>query len=179
MGFIYACVMNAQDPEVHAVMVEPEFKKGYLDYGDDSLSFTFNYWARGGQLKVSVFNRTKSTMYVEWEDARFDHSRIVFGDDTRYSMRNAKHDEAVPSFTRSIERDIYPEKWFTSDYTMNFIEESTVRWSGGYKCDISIPIRFGSGSVKYYHFLIHVYCFNPVDCGCIKIGMKAKEVKNL
>lgn len=178
LGLTSTIVMSAQECKINAVMVEPEFKTGYLDFSDKSVSFTFFYSSYNGEIEVSVFNKTNERMYIEWENARYDNSRVVFGDDTGFSMRNAKQDEAVPAYKMSIERGIYPESWFTK-YNFIPIEKSRLTMFGGQFCNISIPIRFDSGQVKYYRFKIHVYCFNPVDCSGVKVGMKAKEVKKM
>ena len=175
----FAAGMFAQDGKVHKVMVEPVFQKDNLFYVTDSLEVNFYYFGSLGELNVQVKNKTKDRLYIEWENARFADSRIVFGDDSRLSMRNPKADEMVSSNSTSIHRRIIPERWVKSDYIINLIEESDIREEGGYECEIIIPIRYGEGKTVDYKFLIHIYYLNPVDCSGIEVGMKGKDVKKL
>ena len=46
-------------------------------------------------LKVEIENKAEERIYIEWENARFDNSKVVFDDDTRLSMKNEKANEVV------------------------------------------------------------------------------------
>lgn len=166
----------AQGGDIQALLVKP-IMSDELTFSTDSIEVKFFYWKTDGELRIKIQNKTKERIYIEWENARFDNSRIVFGSDSRLSMKNPKADELIHANSISHAKTIMPEGWVSSDYVITLIDESRVMKKGGHECDIILPVRFSSGEVIDYTFLIHIYHFNPVDCSDIKLGMKPKEVR--
>lgn len=170
--------LSAQDGRIHAIMLEPVFNQDMI-FDADSCTISFSYSESGGALYVKVFNKTKKRAYIEWENARIDNSRVVFGDDSRLTMGNAKADESIPSNSNSISRHILSESWVGSEYIINLIASNRVKERGGSELEVILPIRFGDTEPIDYKFRLSVYYYNPVDCSQITIGMKAKDVRKL
>lgn len=171
-------VATAQNSTIHTVMVEP-VKSDKMELSDDSCVISFRYSENSGTLYFSLYNKTENRVYIEWENARFDYSRIVFGDDTRLSMRSPKADEAVPSKSMSMMKDIISEAWVGDSFINNPLKPEKVRGRGGNECHIVIPVRFADGNTIDYKFVLGIYHYNPVDCSQIKEGMKASQVKKI
>jgi len=51
-------------------------------------------------------NGTDERIFIEWKNARLNGGKVIFGDDTRLSMRSQKNDEAVSPHGSSIIREI-------------------------------------------------------------------------
>lgn len=167
-----------QDRPIHKLMLSP-VRSEEMRFEDDSCSIKFDYRESSGLINVMVHNRTNKRAYIEWENARLDGARIVFGDDRRITMGNAKADEAIPAKSSSISRDILSEGWVGSETIANPISPSKVRGRGGAELGVVIPVRFGEGETIDYQFRIAIYSYNPVDVEQVTEGMKAKDVKKL
>ena len=57
-----------------------------------------------------VNNTTNERIFIEWENARINNSRICYGDESMLSMDMPKADEAVSANSLSIKRDITATK---------------------------------------------------------------------
>lgn len=167
-----------QERPINKLMLSP-IRSEELKFEDDSCKISFDYRESHGMLYVQVYNKTGKRAYIEWENARLDGSRVVFGDDRRITMGNAKADEAIPAKSASISRDILAEGWVGSETIANPISPSKVRGRGGAELGVVIPVRFGEGETIDYQFRIAIYSYNPVDVEQITVGMKAKDVKKL
>lgn len=165
-----------QERPIHKLMLSP-IRSEELKFEDDSCKISFDYRESNGAIYVQVYNKTGKRAYIEWENARLDGSRIVFGDDRRITMGNAKADEAIPANNSSINRDILAEAWVGSDYISNPVSPAKVKGRGGQDLNIIIPVRFGEGETIDYQFRVAIFSYNPVDIEQISVGMKAKEVK--
>lgn len=178
IALVCAVSLFAQGRQIHTLMLEP-VRNEEMTFEDDSCSIQFKYADYDGSLSVMVYNKTGKRAYIEWENARLNQRRIVFGDDSRLSMRNAKSDESIPSKSMSILRDIMAESWVGSDYIVSPISPSAVKKRGGAELDIILPVRFGESEAHDYRIKLAIFSFNPVDMSEIQVGMKAKEVKKI
>lgn len=167
-----------QERPIHTLMLEP-VRSEELKFEDDSCAITFDYRESRGVIYLQVYNKTKKRAYIEWENARLDGARIVFGDDRRITMGTPKADESIPAKSASISRDILSEAWVGSDTIDNPVSPSKVRGRGGKELTATIPVRFGDGEPVDYQFRFSIWSYNPVDVGQIAEGMKAKDVRNL
>lgn len=174
-----ACLgLFGQERPIRTLMLEP-VRSEDLVFEDDSCTIRFDYSESRGMLSVQVYNKTGKRAYIEWENARLDGSRIVFGDDRRITMGNAKADESVPSGSWSICRDILAEGWVGSETIANPVSPSRVRGRGGDELGVIVPVRFGDGEAVDYRFRVAVFSYNPVDVGQVAEGVKAKDVKRI
>lgn len=148
-------------------------------FEDDSCSIKFDYSENTGAIYVIVHNKTGKRAYIEWENARLDGARVVFGDDRRITMGIAKADEAIPAKSSSINRFILSEGWIGSDTIDNPVNPAIVRGRGGKELSVVIPVRFSDSEAIDYQFRFAIYSYNPVDIDQITIGMKAKDVKKI
>lgn len=167
-----------QERPIHKLMLSP-IRSEEMKFEDDSCSIKFDYSESSGLIYVLVYNKTSKRAYIEWENARLDGSRVVFGDDRRINMGNAKADEAIPAKSASISRDILSEGWVGSESIDNPVRPAKVRGRGGKELNVIIPVRFGEGETIDYQFRIAIYSYNPVDAEQVTVGMKAKDVKKL
>lgn len=170
--------VSAQERPIRTLMLEP-VKSEEMVFEDDSCTVRFDYSESSGMLCVRVYNKTGKRAYIEWENARLDGSRVVFGDDRRINMGNPKADESVPSGSWSISRDILAEGWVGSEFISSPISRGRVKGRGGAELAVVIPVRFGDGEAVDYRFRVAVFSYNPVDVGQIAEGVKAKDVKKI
>lgn len=149
------------------------------DYEDKKNKVEFVFLASYGDITFYMYNNNRERVYIEWENAKMNHSRIVFGDDSRLTMSRTKADEAVMGFSSSETRDIYPQSYVSSDFVIPIYDTEKV--SGGEKASFSvvIPIRFEDGRVIDYNIHIDVLYMNMADYSGLRIGMKKKEVKEI
>ena len=167
-----------QDWPIHTLMLSP-VRSEELKFEDDSCRISFDYRESRGVIYLQVYNKTGKRAYIEWENARLDGSRIVFGDDRRITMGTPKADESIPAKSASISRDIISEGWVGSDFIDNPVSPSKVRGRGGKELSATIPIRFSDGETIDYQFRFSIWSYNPVDVGQIAECMKAKDVKKI
>lgn len=174
------CVTSlfGQERPIQKCMLSPVYSEE-LRFEDDSCSISFDYREGSGTIFVTIFNKTGKRAYIEWENARLDGARIVFGEDRRINMGNAKADEAIPAKSVSISRNILSEGWVGSDLIVNPVSPTAVRGRGGAELTAVIPIRFGEGEPIDYQFRFAIYSYNPVDVEQIAVGAKAKDVKRI
>ena len=124
-------------------------EKGQLISFDAYGSEYLGYWIENFKVK----NGTDERIYIEWENARLDFSRVVFGDDNRISMRNPKADEAVSSHESSISRDITGEKKIGDGYQIELYDVRDLKKKNLGSKDrtyITIPIRYMDGTVEEF-----------------------------
>lgn len=113
-------------------------------------------------------NGTDERIYIEWENARMKGDRIVFGNDSRTSMRNPKTDEAVSPHRTSIIRKIASVNQVHSDYMANIVywsREKELMKELGQKesVEIVIPIRFVDNHVEEYRFVFSMWYEKPTE----------------
>lgn len=181
---VVSVALNAQTRPIHTLMLEPVVNED-MSFESDSCKISFSYNETYGLLDVVVYNKTGKRAYIEWENARINSERVVFGDDMRITMKSPKSDEAIPSKNSSIRRSILTERWLDSVnmgsqvLDSNPISRHNLFGRGGSELNVIIPVRFGESEAVDYQFKLSIYTLNPADCSQISVGMKAKDVKKL
>lgn len=112
-----------------------------------------------------INNETDERVFIEWENARVDNSRIVFGDDNRLTMKNPKADEAVSPHSSSISRQITGERFVYSDFMLPLYRPKDLKKDLGSKNyrDVKIPIRYSDGKVVEYELKFAVWYEIPTN----------------
>lgn len=151
-------------------------------YEDDNVKVKFSMISEN--LYMNVYNKLDERIFIEWENARTNNNKVIFGTDNRLSVRNKKEDEAISSKSLSLSRCFYCENpmsalggvWAMPVYThgiLNLEEEEF--------CSVTfiLPIRMPDGKTKDYKIYVKVMYVNLADASQITIGMKPKEVKKI
>lgn len=104
-------------------------------------------------------NGTDERIFIEWENARLNGDKVIFGDDTRLTMRNPKTDEAVSPHSSSIVRMIASIGQILPDIRVALFPASVdkmLKKELGKKgtVEVKIPIRFTDNHIEEY---IYVY----------------------
>lgn len=113
-------------------------------------------WVKNFQIS----NSSDERVTIEWENARFANSKVVFGDDSKLTMRNSKTDEVITAKGLSIKRDITGldrvdgtnGSWFLFPYNelkKNPGQEGTL--------DIIIPVKYADNSTEDFKLQIKVW----------------------
>lgn len=103
-------------------------------------------------LTIYLVNCTNDRIYIEWENARCDNGKVVFGDDRRITMNNPKADEAVSSLSMSLRRDVTSADRIGSNYILPLFRIKLLKEGLSDNVTLKIPIRFMDGSVEEYTF---------------------------
>ena len=103
-------------------------------------------------LTIYLVNCTNDRIYIEWENARCDNGKVVFGDDRRITMNNPKADEAVSSLSMSLRRGVTSADRIGSDYILPLFRIKLLKEGFSDNVTLKIPIRFMDGSVEEYTF---------------------------
>lgn len=103
-------------------------------------------------LTIYLVNCTNDRIYIEWENARCDNGKVVFGDDRRITMNNPKADEAVSSLSMSLRRGVTSADRIGSDYILPLFRIKLMKEGFSDNVTLKIPIRFMDGSVEEYTF---------------------------
>lgn len=155
-----------------SVSAKPKKPKKVFHYGIEVVS---DVSERGKQISFNCFcydmsmtwvknfqitNNLDERISIEWENARFANSKVVFGDDSKLTMRNPKADEVITAKGNSIQRDITgldridgnAQSWFLFPYNelkKNPGEKGTL--------DLIIPIKYSDNSVEDLKVQISVW----------------------
>lgn len=103
-------------------------------------------------LTIYLENCTNDRIYIEWENARCDNGKVVFGDDRRITMNNPKADEAVSSLSMSLRRGVTSADRIGSNYILPLFRIKLLKEGLSDNVTLKIPIRFIDGSVEEYTF---------------------------
>ena len=100
----------------------------------------------------TCINSTDERVYIEWENARLSGSKIVFGDDSRITMKQPKADEAVSGHSSSIIRDITGDVYIGSTHLGSLYDARNLKKNIGSKNTtyLTIPIRFSDGTIEEF-----------------------------
>lgn len=112
-----------------------------------------------------IENGTDERVFIEWENARIKDSRIVFGDDSRLTMKNPKADEAVTSHGKSISRDITGQYYVESSMVLPLLHFGGLKKELGKTFDvfILIPIKFSDNTVEDYKLKFSIWYEMPQE----------------
>lgn len=136
---------NAKEPKMNRaikrMLVFPyqqvkRYESDTLVYRDSIIDVTFDLlsepYRRTSTFGIKLKNKTEERIYIEWENARIDHRKVVFGHDYVSKQNDIKGDECVIRgeeseyvflFFRdgsSIENDdfMYKASWGTKDVSL-------------------------------------------------------------
>ena len=160
-------------------MTDP-IESDQMVFADDSVVISFKR-LYGEIPYIEVENLTKRRIYIEWENARFNGDRVVFGEESRLSMRDVKADEMVPAGDKSgHHRGFYQEGLVTELGPWNPFSDERILKNGKETARFLIPVRFSNGDTRDYKLRIVAYPYkDPIDYSGIELGMKTSKVKKL
>jgi hypothetical protein len=182
--FIVVFVLSASI--VHAgkangiIKVLVDGDKDYFE--DENVKISFKLISR--DLYMQVDNKLNERIFIEWENARTNHDRVIFGTDNRLNYRNKKEDESVSSKSWSISHCFYCENplaalggnWAMPVYTHGILKLEEENFC---MVDFVLPIRFPDGKTKDYKLYVKVQYVNLADASQVIVGTKSKEVKKM
>ena len=104
-----------------------------------------------------VENKTDDRIYIEWENARIDGGKVVFGDDRFITKDNPKADEAVSSHSKSLSRDITYNT--SGDYLIPLFRVKELKKDIGTKRHmfLTIPIRYMDNTIDEFEVTMAVW----------------------
>lgn len=108
-------------------------------------------------ITVFFWNNTNERVYIEWENARCNSGKVIFGDDRRITMNNAKADEAISPHSTSLTREITSMDNIGSNYLMPLFSIKNIQKGTDGNIYLKIPVKFADGSVEEYRFNIRLY----------------------
>lgn len=108
-------------------------------------------------ITVYLWNNTNERVYIEWENARCEFGKVIFSDDRRITMNNAKSDEAISPHSSSLTRKITSMNNIGSDYIRPLFSIKNIKKGIDENINLKIPIKFADGSIEEYEFNIRLY----------------------
>ena len=135
----------------------------YSEISDKARQITFDFelspydqsWLRSFVVRNDLSER----IYVEWENARVDNSRVVFGEDRRLMMNLQKADEAISPNSNSIVRHITGEKYIETNYIRPLFVSSYLKKHVGVKEHVylKLPIRYMDNKIDEIFVEINIW----------------------
>lgn len=108
----------------------------------------------GDFISIYVKNNTNDRIYIEWENARCNSGRVVFDDDRRITMNNAKQDEAISAYGYSLTKHITSQSYVLDDYLLPLYKKDDLIKGLRKNVYLLMPIKFSDGKVIDYHVTI-------------------------
>lgn len=133
------------------VECDVDVRESKLEGNEEAVEFNIYPSAFGDFVNIYVRNNTKERVYIEWENARCNSGRIVFSDDRRITMNNAKQDESVAAYSSSITREITSQSRVMDDYLIPLYKREDLIKGEKSRVYLLIPIKFSDGTVVDYH----------------------------
>lgn len=103
-------------------------------------------------LIVEIENKTEDRLYIEWENARLDNNKIVFGDDTMLTMRNEKTDEVVIAHAKTKKR-LTRRDYVFENMVKKLTTKSIIKKNGSDSATFVLPIKYNE---KTYDLLLNL-----------------------
>ena len=100
---------------------------------------------------------TDERIFIEWENARCQSGKVVFGDDRRITMNNAKADEAISANSHSLTKEVTSADNIMSDDIIPLFRTKYLQDGIDKYVKIKIPVRFADGTVEEYDFYVRLY----------------------
>ena len=146
MIFVFILSVDAKKPKTKLLCKYNAIITNYSEISEKAkmISFDFNVGYGTCISNFVIKNSLNERIYIEWENARFDNSRIIFKDESRLMMKMKKTDEAVSSNSYSMERDIQGEKYVMDNYVVPYYSDTYLKRNLGekWKTNLLIPIRY-------------------------------------
>ena len=198
VSFVLCLNISAKKAEKVVVKIlQPEnIESNY--YENDSIKITFSWDFEDPSrneyaieftkdLHFCLDNKLDERVYIEWENARTNGKRVIFGEDSRLTANNKKEDEVVTSKSVSISRTFFKEAGSSTNPLGVINNWAAHIWGSKYDLpkngeeiiDFLIPVRFSDGKTIDYKFKVLVRYINQANSSLVEIGMKEKEVKKL
>ena len=184
MSLLISSSSIAKDSEAILQFKIAEPIEGSKDNVFEDENIVVKFWPSYGEFCMNVKNKRDERIYIEWENARTNGEKVMFGDDTRLTAKNTKSDESIPSKSVSLTRSLYKENpLYNSNssfysYALAIHREiAGLKKLGGTIVSILLPIRLADNTTKDYKFRIIVKYINTSDLSNVKIGTSAKEIK--
>ena len=137
------------------ITCEVSVEESRLFKDKEAIEFSAKYFLNNKFVEFfQVYNNTNERIYIEWENARCNHGKVIFSDDRRITMNNAKQDEAVSPNSYSLLRDITSATYVGNDYLIPLFNKKDLIAGDVGKVFLLIPIRFSDGSVTEYHLTL-------------------------
>lgn len=184
MSLLISSFSIAKDSEGIVKFKIAEPIEGSKDNIFEDENIVVKFWPSYSEFCMNVKNKRDERIYIEWENARTNGEKVMFGDDTPMTAKNTKSDESIPSNSLSLTRNLYKENPL---YNPNFSyypyalaihrEIAGFKRTGGTVVSILLPIRFADNTTKDYNFRIIVKYINTSNLSNVKIGTSAKEIK--
>ena len=108
-------------------------------------------------LTIYLWNNTDERIFIEWENARCQSGKVVFGDDRRITMNNAKADEAISANSHSLTKEVTSADNIMSDDIIPLFRTKYLQDGIDKYVKIKIPVRFADGNVEEYDFYVRLY----------------------
>lgn len=114
-------------------------------YENDSVRIDFIFMGCDfPYIGVTIKNKTKSRIYVEWENARLGTLNVMFMTDNVLMYSRPKQDEVIHAGS-SIRREI--GKRTDGSYSIPIFRERNIKNMGDDYASVIIPIRYTSGKI--------------------------------
>ena len=184
MSLFISSYSIAKDSEAILKFKIAEPIEGSKDNVFEDENVVVKFWPSYGEFCMNVKNKRDERIYIEWENARTNGGKVMFGDDTRLTAKNSKSDESIPARSESLIRSLYKENpLYNSNssfypYALALHREVVgLKRLGVTVVSVLLPIRFADNTTKDYKFRIIVKYINISDFSNVKIGTSAKEIK--
>lgn len=149
------CISLSSVPK-GTISCDVSVEESYVIGDKEAVEFTARYFLDNYFVEFfKVYNNTNERIYIEWENARCNYGKVVFSDDRRINMNNAKPDEAVSPNSYSLSRDITSKNCILSDSMIPIIHKKKLIDGEIDKVFLLIPIRFSDGKVVEYHITLN------------------------
>jgi hypothetical protein len=141
------------------IETEVELTSYHSDDKKNAVELSWCYASSYFNNFVTVYfrNRTNERIYIEWENARCNFDKVVFGDDKRITMGNAKQDEAVSAHSSSLTRDVTSRRNILSNYIIPLYDVKKIQSGEDDSVYLMIPVRFADGTIEEYSFRIRLF----------------------
>lgn len=103
-----------------------------------------------------ILNKTSNRIYIEWENARCNGDRVIFGEDRRISMNSPKADEAVSANSWSISREITSQSNVYEESIAPLFNLRDLKRGWPDSISLLLPIRYLDGTIEEYTVNIEV-----------------------
>ena len=178
--------LNAKDSPAILVFDVVEPIEGSKDNTFEDNDILVKFWPSYGKFCMQINNKREDRIYIEWENARTNGEKVMFGDDTQLTAKQPKSDESVPGKSESVIRDFYKKNplynpRFPNNYPFALAlhrEVAGLARLGTTSVEILLPIRFVDNTTKDYKIRVKVKYQNTADFSGVTIGTSEKYIKN-
>lgn len=178
------CTVTASAEKSHSKikksMIAPIEANDWV-YNTDSMNIVMDL--EGGDLSFYLKNNKTTNVYIEWDSARINGDRVIFGSDDYLESLTKKKEEVVPdsSFSK-IRALLVPNKYYRG--LNSFIHWAFVPYDlkklkqeGRDTIHFCLPLRYTNGIRREIHFLLNLTLVNHANLKTVMEGMKKRNVR--